>query len=200
MTLADFLPDYGIREIDTVEVAAPPQDAYHAARHLDVARIGWIHALFAVRTLPDRLRGRHREDEERRAIGIDDITRPGTGFLLLEDRPGREVVVGSIGKFWKTQIEFVEVPPAQFATWAEPGFGKLVWGFRIEPRPAGRSLVALELRVTGTDEAAWRRFARYWRLIGPFSHAIRRRGLALLERDLRRQTRRGGEAALPPGS
>jgi hypothetical protein len=40
------------------------------------------------------------------------------------------------------------------------------------------------VRVTATVAASWARFQRYWRLIGPFSHAIRRAVLRMLVEDL----------------
>lgn len=200
MPLQDFLPDYDVRELDEVFVAAPPAVAYVAARRFDLARIWWIRALFAARELPmrtfRRAAGDGARDGESEALGIEAITRQGTGFLLLEDRPPEEIVVGSIGKFWRPRIEFAAVPPERFAAFMEPGYGKLVWGYRIEPSGGG-SRVALELRVTATDERSRRRFHRYWRVIGPFSHAIRRSALAVVARDFEPGSGRTSPPAAP---
>jgi hypothetical protein len=46
-------------------------------------------------------------------------------------------------------------------------------GFRAEAADGG-TLLTTETRVLATDEAARRRFGRYWRVIRPGSGAIRR--------------------------
>jgi len=69
----------------------------------------------------------------------------------------------------------------QFAGFDEPGWGKLAWGLRVDPRPGGGSWVTCELRATATDDDAWRRLRRSWRLIGRFSRLVRRALLRRLE-------------------
>jgi hypothetical protein len=50
--------------------------------------------------------------------------------------------------------------------------------------PAGDgSLLVTETRVAANDAAARRAFARYWRLVGPFSALIRRRWLRAAARE-----------------
>ena len=55
-----------------------------------------------------------------------------------------------------------------------PDFVKVAWAVRVSPRSGQFSHVELELRVDATDDAAWRKFRRYFRLIGPASRFIRR--------------------------
>jgi hypothetical protein len=119
-----------------------------------------------------------------RSPNIDDITGAGSGFVLLGEEPGREVVVGAIGKFWQPAIEYASVRPADFAVFDRPGFGKLAWCIRVDPREGGGSWVGFELRVGATDAASLARFKRYWWIIGRFSHAIRRRFLGRLVAEL----------------
>lgn len=186
--LPAFLPDARLREVDRVVVRASPDEAYRAFRTFDAATIPWVHGLFAVRVLPDRLRGREADVA---TLGIDSIVGGKSSFRLLEDTPGRGVVVGAIGKFWRTDIEFARVDRAAFASFAEPGWGKVAWEIRAEPTDGG-SVVTIELRVGATDDASWRRFVRYFALIGRFSHAIRRAVLRHLEATL-------GAAPVPRG-
>ncbi len=103
--------------------------------------------------------------------------------MMLEERPGEEVVVGSVGQFWHLNIPFAEANPEQFRAFEEPGWGKLAWAIIVEPL-AGGSSISVELRITATDEASWRRFRRYYRLIGLWSRLIRRSVLKQLERRL----------------
>ena len=59
------------------------------------------------------------------------------------------------------------------------------------------SRVEFELRVVATDEDAWKKFTRYFRLIGPGSHFIRRVLLAQLERQLGTPDGAQNEPSLP---
>lgn len=184
--IAQLMPSYSLRQVDRVAVAAEPARAYAVARAVDLNRLGFARSLIQLRTVPERVRAwwRHESYADLPSARIEDLTRAGSGFQLLDEQPDREVVVGSIGKFWQPAIEWRTVAPHEFAAFAQPGYGKLVWGIRVDPRAGGGSWLTVELRVASTDAASWRRFARYWRLIGPFSHAIRHGVLRLLVREL----------------
>jgi len=176
-------------EIHRIAVNAPPAKAWEVARHFDGSTIPWVRFLFDLRTLPDRMRGVDVPLAKDSGLGVDDIASHGHGFMLLDEKPGEEVVVGAVGQFWHMNIPFHDVAPQQFASFHEPGWGKVAWCIRVEPRDSG-SWVTLELRVTATDDTSWRKQANYFRLIGPFSHLIRSSAMAHLEAQL-------GKAALP---
>lgn len=186
--IEQFLADDRLRQVDRVAVAAEPKVAWEAVRSLDLNRVWWMRALFALRTLPERLPFLRRRQVFPRPhrLGVEEITRPGSGFLLLSERPGAELVVGAVGEFWRLRIRWAEVTPWTFAAFREPGFGKLAWSLRVDPRGGGGSWISLELRVAATSESAWARFQRYWRWVGPFSRLIRLAGLHLLARELGR--------------
>lgn len=173
--IAERMPRYALRQIDRMAVAAAPADAYAAARNVDMYRIPFVRGLFELRIAPDRLVAWLRREPYAANLSsrIEDIARPGSGFLVLGEVPGREVVVGSIGKFWQPTIEFAQVAAAEFKDFAQPGYGKLAWCIRVDPRAGGGSWVTVELRVGATDPRSLVRFKRYWALIGRFSHAIR---------------------------
>lgn len=175
-----YLPHPRRLEIDRVSVDLPPAEAWERARHLDMADIPWVRFLFDVRTLPERLLGRRPQEADRR-LGVDQVTASGTGFQVLAEQPGSEVVVGAIGQFWHLNIPFAGVSPADFRAFGEPGWGKLAWAIQVRPEGAG-STIGVELRLTATDEASWRRLMRYYRLIGPWSRRIRRAVLRRLSR------------------
>jgi hypothetical protein len=183
-TLDQLVPLPRLLELDHVDLAASPERVWELVRHGDLARSPLVRALFTVRTLPDRLSGRPSEPLRLR---LDDLTsspeRPG--FQILIDEPPREVAVAAIGKVWHLDIPFVHVASAEaFARFAEPAFVKVAWAVRVLPRGERDARVELEVRVDATDEAAWRAFRRYFRLIGPGSHFIRRSVLAGLAHEL----------------
>ena len=99
-----------------------------------------------------------------------------TGFMLLADEPGREVVVGTlviVPSRSRTEIE----TPRDFAALEEPGYAKAVMNFRMADEGGGRTRLTTETRIYATDASSRRRFAAYWRTIFPGSALIRREWL-----------------------
>jgi hypothetical protein len=174
------IPAPALVEIDEIDVAVPPARAWELIRHGDLADAPLVHALFAVRTLPDRIAGRAGAPQ---MLRIDEMrsSPQHPGFQVLADDGHSEVVVGAIGKVWHLQIPFVHVKDADaFRTFSEPGFVKVAWTIRVAPRGESASRISIELRVDATDADAWGKFRRYYALIGPASHLIRRSLLSSL--------------------
>lgn len=168
-------------ELSSVELALPPERAWQLVRHEDLARSLLVKALFALRTLPSRLTGAVEKVELRLDAIASSPEHPG--FQILVDDP-REVVVGAIGKVWQLDIPFVHVAgPGAYAAFDEPGWVKVAWALRVLPFGERDSRVEVEVRVDATDEASWRLFERYWIVIGPGSHFIRRSLFAALARE-----------------
>lgn len=121
---------------------------------------------------------------------VDLFTR--SGFLLLSEEPDRELVLGTIGRYWGLAGG---VPPrlisdAQaFAAFADPGYVKVTCNFFVEDEGVGWSRVVTETRVLGTDSSASRKFALYWRVIYPGSATIRRMWLKAIKRRAERSDR-----------
>jgi hypothetical protein len=172
-----LVPTPRLVQTDTVEIAAAPALVWEHVRHADLAATPLVRALFSIRTLGDgglRLR-------------LDDMvsTPARPGFQLLAEDPPHELAVGAIGKVWQLDIPFVHVPHADaFAAFDRPGYVKVAWALRVEPRGERDSRVTVELRVDATDDEAWHRFRPYFAIIGPASHLIRRSLLAGLGRAL----------------
>ena len=99
-----------------------------------------------------------------------------TGFSVLAERPGREIVFGIAGKFWAPRemanLEPV-TDPAGYKAFAVPGKAKGAMTFVIEPLADGRTLLKTETRVTCSDARARILFAAYWALIKIPSGLIR---------------------------
>jgi hypothetical protein len=187
---AHYLADPRIHRVDAIAVAAPPDVAWAHARAIDLRDIAIVRVLLELRMIPARLDAWFSgESIARRArLRIDDLIAPGSGFTLLAEEPGREIVIGSVGAFWRPDIEWRYVAADELAAFAEPGWGKLAWSLRVEALGRG-SLITCELRVTATDDASWTKLRRYWRVTGPFSLAIRRALLGRLADELGHLTR-----------
>jgi hypothetical protein len=99
-----------------------------------------------------------------------------TGFSVLAERAGREIVFGIAGKFWapREMANLVPVPDAEaFRAFAVPGQAKGAMAIRVEPLDDGRALLATETRVRCSDRRARILFAFYWTLIRIPSGIIR---------------------------
>jgi len=184
MTALDrLIPNPRLLEVDSIDlVGAAADGVWEAARHGDLLHSRSIRALFAIRTLASRAKTR---DYTPAAIRLDDFksSRERPGFQILVDDFPHEVAVAAIGKVWRLDIPFVHVNSAdEYLTFKERGFIKVAWAIRVSARGDHDTHVELELRVDATDDASWRKFRRYFRLIGPGSRFIRRSALRTFAR------------------
>jgi hypothetical protein len=181
---ARFLPKPRIHEVHHLAVATDPVQTWFTLRSFDLYRLRYVHALFALRGL----RGK--------TATLDEIVAPGQGFQCLAEDEGRYFVAGAIGRFWERRGAFVDVAPEDFATFAAPGFGKVVWSLEVHPREDGGSWIVIDLRIDATTDEAWNGFLPYWIGMGRFYRSIRRHLLGHFERMLGR-ARPDTERALP---
>src|SRR5215831_8698383 len=119
-TIQQYLPNPRHVEVNRIYVNAKPNEAWQVVRHFDMATIPWIRLLFDIRTWPDKMRGLNTGHESRN-MGIDQIAEEGKGFMILQEEPGKSVVVGSIGQFWHLNIPFAKVDPPTFKSFNQPG-------------------------------------------------------------------------------
>src|SRR5690349_18637705 len=128
--LDELIPAPRLLERNHVDLAATPEQVWSLLRHGDLAHAPLIHALFWLRALPGRLRGKH----EPAGLRLDNLTstpeRPG--FQVLGETPGQELVVGAIGKVWQGDIPFVHVgDAAEYARFQQPDFVKVAWSLSV---------------------------------------------------------------------
>lgn len=146
------LPSFDYSEYHSLRIAAPEERVYTLARNLD------FDESFVIRTLM-RLRGYG-------GAGF------GRNFVPLLEQPGREFVVGLVGRFWTAGGGLVRVAPEAFLSFQEPGYAKAVLNFRCMAE-GDSTVLSTETRVMCLGEAARRRFGLYWFFIRPFSGWIR---------------------------
>ena len=107
------------------------------------------------------------------------------GFVPLAEEPHRELVLGTIGQFWRLRGGVSpEIAGAQdFLMFDHPDYAKATLNFFIEGgNGERRSRVITETRVHLLDPVTRKKFATYWRLISPASAFLRKMWLRAIKR------------------
>jgi len=182
MLLDDYLPEFDVRTSYATRIAASPAKVYASLWTANFDHWGITRALYAGRTLPSFLSRpcetwrRFHNELFRQRFALDQMLLDG--FALLEERPGEELVLGSVGRFWRARGELCATNSVQFRTPAPSGTAKAAWNFEVSIRADGATELSTETRVLCADGATRRRFRAYWMLIQPFSGLIRQEMLA----------------------
>ncbi len=190
MLIDRYVPAFDASYICEASVAAGPDETYAAARDTNL-RDPVIDALFALRELPlqiaRRLHGDAPLPEAAPAkMTFGDIAQHLPGWVALAEEPGVELVVGSVGRFWRKDYGGRPVTADQFVTFNEPGYAKVALSLSVRPAGTGTILV-YEARTTATDDAARRAFRRYWRVIAPGVAIVMRRALHHIKAEAERR-------------
>jgi hypothetical protein len=97
----------------------------------------------------------------------------GGGWILLGERPGEELALGLVGKFWRLVIQYADVEADHFGTFAEPGWAKTVYALSVTAIDGEHTLLRAVMRTAATDEHARRWFRRYWTFgVGSGAHVL----------------------------
>jgi hypothetical protein len=175
-----YLPRYDIAEVHRTRVAAPAAVTYEAARRLDLQQSGVIHAIFRGRELMLRSTAPPRP----RQPLVSELRSLGWG--VLEEVPGRQVVLGSVTQPWKADVAFGSVPRAAYADWDTAGYVKIVVTLAVDSLGLRESEFRTETRALATDAESRAKFRRYWAVFSPGILLIRTQALQLVRRDAER--------------
>jgi hypothetical protein len=193
LLIDQFMPDYDLAVVHARVLRAPPEQSFNTVVDFDLFQLRAFRVLIGARGLPIRLADalRHRtgqagESSSPPTFRLRDL--PAMGWMRLGERPGAELVFGQVGKPWKPGggSPTEPVTRAEFAAFDQPGFAKLVESTRVDPYGERASIVITETRVKCTDPDSRRRFRRYWLVVGPCSHLLRRTALGVWARRLER--------------
>jgi hypothetical protein len=183
VTLIDeLMPRFDEFERHQILIPALPAAVYAALRRVDLMSSRLIRGLLMLRSLPAVLR-RPRDRGPRGPVTLDRMLEGG--FVLLGERPERELALGVVGRFWTAAGTRVTLDAEGFRAFDAPGYAKAVWDFRLLAEGNGTRL-STETRIACTDARSRRRFRLYWRVIRPFSGLLR---IALLRAVAREATR-----------
>src|SRR5262249_7830977 len=155
-----FLPEYDEVEHHEVAVDAPADRTYQAIKDIDLARSPVVLALLFARGLPHLFTGAVKP---KRRLTLDDIVE--SGFVVLAEEPGRELALGTAGRFGRRGGGAPRPDGGEFTSSDDPGFPRAVGNSLAPGRPGGGSTVITETRVASPAADARRNFGWYWRLI-----------------------------------
>jgi hypothetical protein len=174
-----FSPAYHFHEVHSIRVKAPRDKIFLAIHHVTAREIFLFRALTWIRRF-----GRQKKESILNAPPDEPILDVAalTGFLKLADERNTEVVLGTLVVSPAGRRSSGNASFESFANLNAPGFAKAMINFRIEGCDSSGCLVETETRVFGTDRAAVRKFAPYWRTIYPGSALIRRMWLRAIRK------------------
>ncbi|WP_232819739.1 hypothetical protein [Haloprofundus halophilus] len=193
MLIDRYLPEYDVTAVRHTVVNADPETTYEAMLAADLMDLGpTVRALGQLRDVPRLLLERNGAAPEQpppKQLRFADV--PETAeWTLLDEAPGEEFVFGAVGKFWRPEIEWLQVDAEEFAEFDEPGNAKLAISLSVRPYGERRTLLSYEARTVTTSERARRNFRLYWRVIGPFAGYLMSQALERIEADAEAQPRR----------
>lgn len=179
----DFLPTYDVSDAVAVTVHADPATTYAALMDIDLIELGrrrpLVGALGAMRMLPELVwhvvhgEASTAAPAHLRLRETAEMPMEGGGWVLLGERPGEEIALGLVGKFWRPVIEYAAVAPDEFRAFDEPGYAKTVYALSVRALGPGETLLSAVMRTAATDESARRWFRRYWTFgVGPGAHVL----------------------------
>lgn len=169
MLIDDVLPEHHFGERHSTSVSAAPERVYEIARRLDMSGSTLIRLLFRLRGLPPA------------ALNLDGLCE--LGFSILAERPGRELVLGLVGRFWTRSGGLLPVGALAFREFNQPGHAMAAWNLRVSALPGGGTSLSTETRVRCSDAASRFSFRCYWLVVRPFSALIRRVMLREVKRE-----------------
>src|SRR5260370_498691 len=139
MLLDNFMPESDVRASYVTRIAASPERVYACLWTADFDHWGLTRALYALRALPTIVTApretwrRVRVELRPHRVTLDDML--AEGFTLLGERPGEELVLGTVGRFWRARSELSATSPARFREPSSPGTAKAGWSFAVGRRP-----------------------------------------------------------------
>jgi hypothetical protein len=174
-----FMPAPEVDEYHSLDVEAPAEVTFEAAKRMDLQAAFPIKAIFFLRAIPSLLRGQPFRAEGPRGIVEETLA---LGFGVLAELPDRKIVIGTYTQPWHEDVTFRSLPSEEFAAFNEPGFVKIVVSLAAEPIGPNSSRFVTRTRVATTDSKARRKFRLYWSPMSAGIILIRYFSLPLVKR------------------
>ncbi len=182
MLLDQFMPQFEIHETHSVKIRATPERVFKAMKELTASELSpLVFLLMKIRSLPARLFRRETQKPLPAGPFLEQMYRGG--FIPLAEAPGREIVFGLIGQFWK--LDGGQAPsihePKDFLAFDDADYARVAANLYIQ-EIHGEVRCSTETRIHVTAPAARRKFAFYWGIISMGSGLIRMMWLRAIKR------------------
>ena len=169
--IREFLPKYDFSATYGLNIRAPASVVYERLFTADFRELWLVRLLMTVRSGRRSPRNRVSADLRQRL--------QGTGFVILEEVPNTEVVIGVAGRFWRPDgRRCMDLTADSFVGFSRRGYAKAAWNFRLREDSPENTFLSTETRIQCFGPVALWKFRFYWTLIRPFSGLIRK---AILE-------------------
>ena len=163
----EFLPTHDFSVAYELHIDAPPSLVFQCLLRSDFNKPWVVRLLMTIRSGKRLPRNRVPGDLPQRLRG--------TGFVILDDVPGEELVIGVAGKFWRPDGgRCLDLTAGDFVGFARAGYAKVAWNFRLRTRSPKCTVLSTETRIKCFGRAALWKFRIYWSLVGPFSGLSRK--------------------------
>jgi hypothetical protein len=163
----EFLPNYDFCAAYEIRIDAPTSVVYECLLRSDFSELWLVRVLMTLRSGKRLPRNRVPSDLRRRL--------QGTGFVMLAEAPGDELVIGVAGQFWRPDGgRCLDLTADEFAGFSRPGYAKGAWNFKLRAESPESTLLSTETRIKCFGQAALWKFRIYWSLVGPFSGLMRK--------------------------
>jgi hypothetical protein len=163
----EFLSIYDFSATYEIRINAPSSVVYQCLLRSDFNDLWLVRLLMTIRTGKLQPQNRVPRDLPERL--------QGTGFVILDNVPGEELVIGVAGKFWRPDGgRCLDLTAAHFVGFFRPGCAKVAWNFRLRAESPKETVLSTETRIKCFGLAALWKFRTYWILVAPLSGVIRK--------------------------
>lgn len=182
MKLNYYLPQYHFVEKHSIIINSIPEKVFKAIWHLDIADSKIVRILFKLRGFYGLIHtGGKSNQQSSLGLSFGDLINNG-GFILLEEDPNQEIVMGMAGKFWQPSGGKAKNMKAEdFASFEQTGYCKTAWNFYINKTTSNALTLSTETRVLCYGKQAKLFFLFYWSVIRLFSGWIRLEMLKMIK-------------------
>ncbi|HVS21136.1 MAG TPA: hypothetical protein VHD88_04770 [Pyrinomonadaceae bacterium] len=179
MLVDSFAPNSDASETHDITIAASPDVVYRALWTADLGGSLIIKFLLGLRSLPEFAAHPCRSLPRDRKITLQTLI--DSGFGVLAEQPGKEIILGVSGKFWLPTGNLSPFNREDFDRPVPAGLARAVWNFNVEG-VNDQTTLSTETRVICGDGSSRRKFRAYWFFVRPFSGLIRRLMLRAIRR------------------
>lgn len=182
MLIDSFAPNPDAVETHFININASPEVVYRALWTADLGGSLTIKFLLALRSLPEFIAHPRQPLPPDRKVTLQTLI--DVGFGVLAEQPGKEIVLGVSGRFWRPTGNLSAFNRTDFDAPLPAGLARAVWNFHVEG-VNDQTILSTETRVTCGDPGSRRKFRAYWFFVRPFSGLIRRLMLRAVRRECR---------------